>query len=81
MNNATPLGCIQSIPEFLDTPEGKKLFGTRNAIEWFNRVNKTLLVGNGSLLKVRNQWQILRPRYDQTIIEIAQNRAKKGVSL
>ena len=81
MNNATPLGCLQSIPEFLETPEGEKLFGSRNAVDWFNRVNKAALVSNGALVKVRNQWKLLRPQYDQIVIEIAKSNAQKGVSL
>lgn len=81
MINATPLECLQSIPEFLKTPEGERLFGSRNAIDWFNRINKAILVSSGGLVKVRNQWKLLRPQYDQIVIEIAKSNAQKGVSL
>ena len=81
MSYATPLECLQSIPEFLETPEGERLFGSRNAIDWFNRINRAALVSNGALVKVRNQWKLLRPHYDQIVIEIAKSNARKGVCL
>lgn len=74
------LASIQSKTEFLDTPEGKSLFGSRNALDWFERINRKKLVNAGVLIKVRGSWHRIRPAYDIKVIEIAQAIAKKGVA-
>ncbi|QWE17538.1 hypothetical protein [Polynucleobacter sp. AP-Nino-20-G2] len=72
---------IQSRSEFLKTPEGKKLFGSSNALDWFERVNRKLLVEAGVLIKVRGGWYRIRPAYDAKVIEIARQLARKQVNL
>ena len=74
------LSNIQSKSEFLETPEGKRLFGTTNAIDWFERVNRKLLVESGVLIKVRGSWHRIRPAYDMKVIEIAQAIARKQIN-
>jgi hypothetical protein len=77
--NDVSLNNIQSKSEFLETPEGKRLFGTPNAIDWFERVNRKALVESGVLIKVRGSWHRIRPAYDIKVIEIAQALAQKGI--
>lgn len=79
--NEVSLNNIQSKSEFLETPEGKRLFGTLNAIDWFERVNRKALVESGVLIKVRGSWHRIRPAYDMKVIEIAQHLARKQVNL
>lgn len=70
------LGSIQTTSEFLDTPEGKSLFGTENALNWFERVNRAALIKAGVLIKLRGSWHRIRPAYDQVVIEIARLNTK-----
>lgn len=72
---------LQSISEYLKTDEGTRIFGTRSSIDWFIRVNKIQLIKDGALVRLRNQWQLLRPQYDQSIVEIGKCNAKKVVGL
>lgn len=78
--NEVSLSNIQSKSEFLATPEGKSLFGTTNAIDWFERVNRKILVESGVLIKVRGSWHRIRPAYDIKVIEIAQHLARKQIT-
>ena len=78
MNEVT-LKNIQTKTEFLATPEGKSIFGTQNAIDWFERVHRKALVDAGVLIKVRGSWHRIRPAYDTKVIEIAQSLARGEV--
>jgi len=75
------LSNIQSKSDFLETPEGKCLFGSENAINWFERTHKEELVNSGALIKVRGSWYRMRPAYDKKVIEIAQNTARKTLEI
>ena len=75
--NETTLRNIQSKSEFLETPEGKSLFGSVNAVDWFERINRKALVEAGVLIKVRGSWHRIRPAYDIAVIEIAKVLARK----
>lgn len=76
---AVTLSSIQSKSEFLNTPEGKSLFGSANAVDWFERINRKTLVNAGVLIKVRGSWHRIRPAYDLKVIEIAQALARKEI--
>ena len=75
--NETTLRNIQSKSEFLETPEGKSLFGSVNAVDWFERINRKALIEAGVLIKVRGSWHRIRPAYDIAVIEIAKVLARK----
>ena len=75
--NETTLKNIQSKSEFLETPEGKSLFGSANAGDWFERITRKALVEAGVLIKVRGSWHRIRPAYDTAVIEIAKVLARK----
>jgi hypothetical protein len=79
MNEVT-LNNIQSKSEFLKTPEGKSLFGSDNAIVWFERKYRKILVDAGVLIKLRGKWHRLRPDYDFVVIQIAKTIARQSVS-
>lgn len=74
------LNNIQSKSEFLETPEGKSLFGSANALDWFERVYRKPLVEAGVLIKIRGRWHRIRPDYDTVVIRIARALAQKEVS-
>jgi len=78
--NETTLKNIQSKSEFLETPEGKSLFGSANAVDWFERINRKALVEAGVLIKVRGSWHRIRPAYDMAVIEIAKVLARKELA-
>ena len=71
---------IQNKSEFLETPEGKSLFGSANAVDWFERINRKALVEAGVLIKVRGSWHRIRPAYDMAVIEIAKVLARKELA-
>ena len=75
------LNNIQSKSQFLETPEGKSLFGSANALDWFERVHKEELVMAGVLIKIRGRWLRIRPPYDHKIMEIAQAMAHKSIGV
>lgn len=75
------LSNIQSKSDFLDTPEGKSLFGSENALNWFERVHKEELVDSGVLIKIRGMWHRIRPPYDHKVVEIAQKIARKSLEI
>jgi hypothetical protein len=70
---------IQSKSDFLKTPEGQRLFGSENALNWFERNHRKALVDSGALIKVRGSWYRNRPKYDEKVLEIAQNIARKSL--
>jgi hypothetical protein len=74
------LTSVQSKSEFLDTPEGKSLFGSANAIDWFERINRKELVESGVLFKIRGKWCRSRPDYDTKVLEIVRNKTRKAIS-
>jgi hypothetical protein len=78
--NSPTLENIQTTSEFLESAVGKKIFGTRNAIEWFERVNRNDLVGSGVLFKVRGKWVRLQPEYEAMVLEILRNKSRQSVS-
>ena len=79
MSEAT-LASVQSKSAFLETPEGKSLFGSVNAVDWFERINRKALIEAGVLIKVRGSWHRIRPAYDMAVIEIAKVLARKELA-
>lgn len=78
--NKVNLASVQSKVEFLETPEGKSLFGSENALDWFERINRRELVEAGVLFKIRGKWCRSRPEYDVKVLEIARNKTRQSVS-
>jgi hypothetical protein len=78
MNEVT-LKSVQSKSEFLETPEGKSLFGSVNAVDWFERTHRKALVEAGVLIKVRGSWHRIRPDYDFIVIQIVQALARRAI--
>jgi hypothetical protein len=77
--NSSTLENIQTIPEFLETAVGKRTFKSRNAIEWFERVNRKELVRSGVLFKVRGKWVRMQPEYEAKVLEIYRNKSIRAV--
>lgn len=74
------LANVQSKKEFLKTPEGNSLFGSENALDWFERTNRKELVEAGVIFKIRGKWCRSRPEYDAKVIEIARNKTRQSAS-
>lgn len=79
MKEATLVG-VQSKTEFLETPEGKSLFGSQNALDWFERINRRELVEAGVLFKIRGRWCRSRPEYDAKVLEIVRSKTRQSVA-
>ena len=65
--------------KFLETPEGQRFFPTDNSLAWFMRGRERLLVDQGALIRVRNQWFIVRPRFVQVALDVFSHNAKSEV--
>ena len=79
MNEVT-LNDLQKLADFLVTPEGKNLFDEKpNAILWYIRQNRILLVEAGAILKIRNHDFIDKSKFNQAVINIGQARALKSI--
>jgi len=74
------LAGVQSKTEFLETPEGKSLFGSENALDWFERINRRELVEAGVLFKIRGRWVRSRPDYDTKVLEIVRTKTRQAIS-
>jgi|688.fasta_scaffold544850_3 hypothetical protein len=76
MEQNLPLNKIQHWKKFLEETD---LFDTEFAIGWFIRRNQRELVEAGAIIKVRNQWCMVRPKFDEVFIQICQARAAESI--
>lgn len=62
--------------DFQKSPEGEALFPTEASARWFIRVNEQNLIEQGAIVKLRGQWFLVRPEFDQAVISIAAEKAR-----
>ena len=65
--------------DFQKSEAGERLFPTMTAIDWFIRVNKARLIEQKAILKLRGQWFLVRPEFDQTVIDIAAEKTRSHI--
>jgi hypothetical protein len=71
-----PLDKVQHWKKFLAETD---LFEKEDAVRWFIRRNQRELVESGAIIKVRDQWHMVRPKFDEVFIQICQTRAVESL--
>jgi hypothetical protein len=76
MEQNYPLDKVQHWKSFL---EESPLFDKEDAVRWFIRRNQRVLVDSGAIIRVRDQWHFVRPKFDEVFIQICQERAAESL--
>lgn len=64
---------------FQKSPEGQRVFPSAESFRWYLRNNEKELVDRGAVVKLRGQWFLVRPTFDQTVIELATLKARTEI--
>lgn len=73
LNNLIGWRCFQK------SPEGQRVFPSAESFRWYLRNNEKELVDRHAVVKLRGQWFLVRPTFDQAVIELATLRAGSEV--
>lgn len=76
----TTFGNLINWKDFQQTEDGTRIFPTEASIRWFIRVNESALVQRKAILKIRGQWYLARPAFDDVFFEIAANKTNLRTS-
>lgn len=71
---------LESFKEFLETPEGHRLFPNKHSGNWFIRTHAHELIEAGVLVKLLGKFHIIQPDFVPTLIKLLQERTKKSLS-
>ena len=66
---------LQNWREFQQSNEGKRLFPCLGSLSWFLRQHRQELMRSGGLVKIRGQWHVVRPEFDDAVINVLQAKA------
>ncbi len=69
------LSAVENWRDFQQTPDGKRLFPGLESLRWFIRENRDRLIQAGALLKIRGQWHLVRPEFDDAVIRTMREKA------
>lgn len=64
---------------FQKSPEGQRVFPSTESFRWYLRNNEMALVDRGAVVKLRGQWFLVRPTFDQAVIELATLKARAEI--
>ena len=83
--SATPapgrlLDNILTMQNFIDTPEGRRIFVTTDALRWFVRINHRTLVNDGAIVRMGRRIMICRPAFDDAMYRIMRERARSALA-
>lgn len=75
--SATPktLQSIESMRDFVKSPDGKRFFCSLESMRWFLREHREKLIKAGALIKVARQVHIVRPEFDDAVIRLLREKA------
>lgn len=76
----SPLNNILSLQGFIDTPDGRRFFPTTDSLRWFLRTNYRALAHAGAIVKMGRRTLIVRPQFDQAMIDILQTQARASLA-
>lgn len=79
MDSLKSLSSVENWRDFLNTPDGKRLFPSLESLRWFIREHRDTLIEAGAIIKIRGQWHLVRPEFDDSVIRAL--RAKALVTL
>lgn len=77
-SQATPktLQSVESLRDFVESPEGKRFFCSLESLRWFLREHRDGLIKAGALIKVARQVHIVRPEFDEAVICALREKAR-----
>lgn len=58
-----------------------RIFPSQGSMAWFVRKHKSELVRAGALVMISGQWFALEPRFDEVILEVGMDAAKRSRAL
>ncbi|OXL16277.1 hypothetical protein [Polynucleobacter cosmopolitanus] len=72
---------LESFKDFLDSPEGHRLFKNKYSGDWFIRTHAQELIAAGVLVKLMGRFHIVQPDFVPTLIELLQEKTKRSFSV
>jgi len=60
--------------EWVETPEGRKLFPSPASLAWYMRMHREALIRDGVMFKLRNVWQIDGEKLANWVVEESRQR-------
>lgn len=76
----SPLDNILSLQGFVDTADGRRFFPTTDSLRWFLRTNYRALAHAGAIVRMGRRTLIVRPQFDQAMIDILQTQARASLA-
>lgn len=75
---ATPktLQSVQSLPDFVKSPEGQRFFCSIESLRWFLREHRDNLIKAGALIKIARKVHVIRPEFDEAVISALREKAR-----
>ena len=71
---------LQSFRDFLDSPEGHRLFKNKYSGDWFIRTHSQELIEAGVLVKLMGKFHIVQPDFVPTLIQLLQDKTRRAIS-
>ena len=75
MQTQNSLSAVENWREFHKSTDGKRLFPGLESLRWFIRENRDSLIQAGALVKIRGQWHLVRPEFDDAVIRTLREKA------
>jgi hypothetical protein len=68
---------LQSFRDFLDSPEGHRLFKNKYSGDWFIRTHSQELIEAGVLVKLLGKFHVVQPDFVPTLIQLLQDKTRR----
>lgn len=69
---------LESFKDFLDSPEGQRLFKNKHSGDWFIRTHAQELIATGVLVKLLGKFHIVQPDFVPTLIQLLQEKTRRA---
>lgn len=69
------LSAVENWRDFQKSPDGARLFPGLESLRWFIREHRDDLIQAGVMVKIRGQWHMVRPEFDNAVINILSKKA------
>ena len=79
-NTAEKLKNLESFKDFLDSPDGHRLFKNKYSGDWFIRTHAQELIAAGVLVKLMGKFHIVQPDFLPTLISLLQTKTKQSLN-
>ena len=70
------LARMQSLREFVESPDGQRLFETMESLRWFLRCHGDELARAGGLVRIGRNLFVVHPEFDDAVVSVAQAKAR-----